>query len=90
MRKLTIVGILVLAMSVFAVNALASTPVGACPVWSQEELDRIGTLGGDLYDYEYYDGGYEYFYDREVGAAFMHQALIYKSGGYFFGEYWEP
>jgi hypothetical protein len=87
MRKLTIGGILVLAMSVFAVNVLASTPEGACPIWSQEELDRIGTLGGDLLDYEYYSGGCEYCYDLEAGAAFMHQALIYKSGDYFLGRY---
>ena len=88
MRKLTIWGILVLAILVFAVNSLASTPEGVCPVWSQEELDRIGTLGGDLEDYEYYYAGSEYFYDREVKDAFIHQAIVYKSWGYFFGEYY--
>jgi hypothetical protein len=89
MRKLTILRILILAMSVLAVNTFASTPEGVCPVWTHGELNRIGTLGGnDLLDYEYNDGGCEYYYDLEIGALFTHHAVIFKSGNYLLGRYY--
>lgn len=61
---------------------------GACPVWTQEELDRIGTLGGALlYDYEY-SGGFEKYYDAEFGIGFMHFAQVIKSGTDLSGRYY--
>jgi hypothetical protein len=49
-----------------------------CPVWSQEELDRIGTLGGSiLRDYEY-SGYWENYYDYELGNGIHHYAQAYS------------
>ena len=62
---------------------------GTCPVWTQAELDRIGTLGGaPLYDYKYeYSDGSEIYYDAEFGSGFIHFAQIIKSGTDLSGKY---
>jgi hypothetical protein len=50
----------------------------SCPVWSQEELERIGTLGGSiLRDYEY-SGYLENYYDYEGDSEFRHFAQVYS------------
>ena len=62
--------------------------VGACPVWTQEELDRIGTLGGTkLLDYEY-SGVYENFYDGEEGSGFKHFSQVVGAGHLLMGQYY--
>ena len=60
----------------------------SCPVWTQEELDRIGTLGGSgLDDYEYVSGDRENYYDRESGRRFHHFAQILRFGEAYVGRY---
>jgi len=52
-----------------------------CPVWSREELDAIGTLGGhDLRDVEMVSSSRENFYDYERGSNphFYHYAQVLK------------
>ena len=62
---------------------------GSCPVWTQEELDRIGTFGrSGLYDYEYVSGDRENYYDREVGLGFHHYAQLLRFGESYVGRYY--
>jgi hypothetical protein len=63
--------------------------VGSCPVWTQEELNRIGTLGGTtLEDIEViYTWGAEYFKDNENGNGFKHYAQTWAIHDKFIGYY---
>ncbi|KPK36731.1 MAG: hypothetical protein AMK70_01250 [Nitrospira bacterium SG8_35_1] len=61
---------------------------GSCPVWTQEELERIGTHGkSGLYDYEYVSGDRENYYDREFGGRFHHYAQLLRFGESYVGRY---
>ena len=61
---------------------------GACPVWTQKELDRIGTLGGGpFHDIETNSGGSENYLDAEFVSRFMHYAQVIKSGTNLSGKY---
>jgi len=64
---------------------------GSCPVWTQEELDRIGTLGkskSDLYDYEYVSRDRENYYDREFNSGLRHFAQLLRFGEAYVGRYY--
>ena len=62
---------------------------GSCPVWTQEELDRIGTLGKyGLYDYEYVSRDRENYYDREFNSRLSHFAQLLRFGEAYVGRYY--
>ena len=65
--------------------------IGGCPLWTQEELDRIGTLGGiGFWESEYVSptSEIEIFFDMEVGSGFSHYAqLMIDSYGNIYGRY---
>ena len=63
----------------------------SCPVWTQEELDRIGILGknkSDLYDYEYVSRDRENYYDREFNSGVRHFAQLLRFGESYVGRYY--
>jgi hypothetical protein len=61
---------------------------GDCPVWSLEELHRIGTLGGTILEEIEHTGNWgELFYDREVGSGFRHYAQVLAIHKYLIGYY---
>jgi len=61
---------------------------GPCPIWTQEELDRIGTLGGsNLGDSENSSGSDENYFDLEWDIGFIHYAQVIRSGDYYLGRY---
>jgi len=61
----------------------------SCPVWGQEELDRIGTLGGNLLlDYYGNYGANENYFDREGGNGFTQYAEVIVSNGTYYGRYY--
>jgi len=62
--------------------------VGSCPVWSQEELDKIGTFGGTLLEDSENTGSWgELFYDSEAGSEFKHYAQVLAIHTYLIGYY---
>ncbi|MFC1827781.1 hypothetical protein ACFLZQ_07635 [Thermodesulfobacteriota bacterium] len=67
--------------------------IGECPVWTQEELDRIGTLGGTfLQDHESEQPPYwDMYYDSEqVGSLIRHYAQVVAysyTTGIYIGRY---
>ena len=61
----------------------------SCPVWTEQELSKIGTLGSksSLYDYEYVSSDRENYYDSEFGKGRFHFAQLSRFGEAYVGRY---
>ena len=61
----------------------------SCPVWTELELSKLGTLGSksSKYDYEYVSSDRENYYDSEFGKAKHHFAQLLRFGEAYVGRY---
>ena len=61
----------------------------SCPVWTQLELSKFGTLGNKSIrsDYEYVSSDRENYYDSEFGRGKHHFAQLLRFGEAYVGRY---
>ena len=61
----------------------------SCPVWTELELSKLGTLGSKASraDYEYVSSDRENYYDSEFGKGKHHFAQLLRFGEAYVGRY---